>query len=37
MGLGRATSVQRELQKFGCCSRIAFSGLDLLFSRLFIH
>lgn len=37
MGLGRATSLQRELQKVVCCGGIAFSGLDLLRSGLFLH
>lgn len=37
MGLGRATSLQRELQKVVCCGRIAFSDLDLLCSGLFLH
>lgn len=37
MGLGRATPLQRELQRVICSGRIAFSALDLLHSGLFRH
>lgn len=37
MGLGRATSLQRELQKVFCCGRIAFSNMELLHSGLFLY